>query len=185
MVISCGKPNENNKTVRMSIKRKIANIVGGTFIPELFNNLFKSTKIVFYHGVIDEPVKNSIIQANQMSFENFKKQIEFLDKKFEIISIEEFEKRFNSKTLKGKEVVITFDDGYRNNYTIVAPYLKSKNIPFTVFICTELVEKQLKVPTFYVRAAIYSDVLSNLNIPYLNKIYKLDTQENKNLANKE
>src|SRR5690606_13000930 len=84
-----------------------------------------------------------------------------------------------------KEIVITFDDGYRNNYTIVAPYLKSKNIPFTVFICTELIEKSLKVPTFYVRAAIYSNILLNLNIPSINKNYKLNTLENQNLANKE
>ncbi len=169
----------------MSFKRKVANIVGGTYIPELINIFFKGAKIVFYHGVVDQPLVNPIIQANQMPFEDFKKQIEYLEEKFEIISIDEFERRFHTKKLKGKEVIITFDDGYRNNYTIVAPYLKSRKIPFTVFVCPELSEKQLRVPTFYIRAAIYSGLLSDLNIPCLNRNYRLITEKEKKNANKE
>ncbi|MFZ3044876.1 MAG: polysaccharide deacetylase family protein, partial [Desulfatirhabdiaceae bacterium] len=36
--------------------------------------------------------------------------------------------------------VITFDDGYRDNYTIVYPILKSLEIPAFFFVCTSMVD---------------------------------------------
>jgi peptidoglycan/xylan/chitin deacetylase (PgdA/CDA1 family) len=169
----------------MSVKKKLASIVGATFLPEMINKMYKGTKIVFYHGVIEDPVKNAIVQANQMSFRDFKKQIEYLDKNFEIISIDEFKYRFENRVLKGREVVITFDDGYKNNLTVVAPYLNKKNLPYTIYVCPELSERNLRVPTYYVRSSIYSGRLKEINIPVLRKVYNVETEESKNIANKE
>jgi hypothetical protein len=50
---------------------------------------------------------------------------------------------------------VTFDDGYRNNLTVVAPLLQAWNLPFTVFISTRHIDEHLWFPTFYMRAAAW------------------------------
>ncbi|WP_026452701.1 polysaccharide deacetylase family protein [Aequorivita capsosiphonis] len=169
----------------MNIKRKMAGLVGNTFIPDVFNMFYQKTKIVFYHGVEIIPVENSIIQSNQILFSEFKRQILFLRKKFEIISIDEFYLRFTNERLSGKEVVITFDDGYKNNLTVVAPFLGEHGIPFTVFICPELIDKAIRLPTYYVRMGVYSKVIDELSVPFLNKKFGLTTENLRNEANNE
>lgn len=169
----------------MSFKKKLAILAGKTFVPELFHSINKKAKIVFYHGVVDYEIKNKIIQANQMSFSDFKKQIDFFEKKFNIISIDEFADKFENKELEGNELVITFDDGYQNNLTVVAPYLKRKNIPFTVFICPELSFKNLRVPTYYVRLAVYSGIKEKLYLKSIDKAYKILSLDDQNNANKD
>jgi peptidoglycan/xylan/chitin deacetylase (PgdA/CDA1 family) len=38
-------------------------------------------------------------------------------------------------------VVLTFDDGYRDNYTRVLPIMNKYGLPFTVFICSSIIER--------------------------------------------
>jgi len=38
------------------------------------------------------------------------------------------------------EIVLTFDDGLRNNFTVVYPLLRELQAPATFFVCPELVE---------------------------------------------
>ena len=45
----------------------------------------------------------------------------------------------NGKPLE-KAVVITFDDGYRNNALQAAPVLKELGLPYTVYVSTSYVE---------------------------------------------
>lgn len=169
----------------MSLKRKLASFVGGTFVPELFKFISKGPKIVFYHGVSDEMIQDSMIQANQMCFEEFKKQIDFLQKEYVIISIEEFAKRLENESFIGNEVVITFDDGYRNNLTIVGPYLKEKNIPFTVFVCPELSSNELRVPTYYIRLAIFGSNMKNLRVNSIGRSFSINNDKQKKLVHDE
>ncbi len=40
-----------------------------------------------------------------------------------------------------KKVAVTFDDGLADVYTIAYPYLKKRNIPFTIFIVLDFIDK--------------------------------------------
>ncbi len=45
---------------------------------------------------------------------------------------------------RGPWVVITFDDGYRDNYTLAYPLLKRLGVPFTIYITTALIDNQME-----------------------------------------
>ena len=40
-------------------------------------------------------------------------------------------------------VCVTFDDGYRDNYTLAYPLLKRLNVPFTVYVTTGIIDNRL------------------------------------------
>ena len=44
----------------------------------------------------------------------------------------------------GLSIAITFDDGYADNLFVAAPLLVERNIPFTVFIATDFIQKREK-----------------------------------------
>lgn len=125
----------------------------------------KTPRILFWHGV--DFVKNCQVEAESFHVEDFKKQIDFLKKNYEIISIDQFYKRFVEDSFTNKEIVLTFDDGYLNNLTVVAPYLNEKNIPFTVFVSTEHIETGELFPTSVARLIIFGANLKEISIPTL------------------
>jgi peptidoglycan/xylan/chitin deacetylase (PgdA/CDA1 family) len=65
----------------------------------------------------------------------------FFKQNFDIISIAEAVSLVNKAPQKvyGKYLVITFDDGYKDNYTQAFPILKRHNVPACFFIATSLI----------------------------------------------
>lgn len=170
----------------MRYKKQIASFVGKTplwYIGELTK---KRPRILFYHGVIDEPYKDVRIQANQILFEDFREQMFFLKKYFQFISINEFYERFiNHERFTGKEIVLTFDDGYKNNLKVAAPLLDELKIPFTIFVSTGIVDKESFVSTYYVRSAIFSSAVETLDIPSIKRKFVLSNDINRANAERE
>ena len=84
--------------------------------------------IIMYHQVThtEEP------QPNWVSPENFEWQMAYLkDHGFDVISLSKLVEAIRSeKRLPQKTCVITFDDGYENNYINAFPILKKYGFPF-------------------------------------------------------
>ena len=74
--------------------------------------------IIFYHRVLPQHLKK------------FTTQIKILKKLSKIVDISEIE------NLKHNSLIITFDDGFYDNYVFAYPILKKFNIPATIFIST-------------------------------------------------
>jgi peptidoglycan/xylan/chitin deacetylase (PgdA/CDA1 family) len=55
------------------------------------------------------------------------------------ISLPEFFERKARGALRGNEFVLTFDDGYRSIIDVVHPILLPRHIPYTTFVCTEVI----------------------------------------------
>lgn len=93
----------------------------------LYSNIFSTNlRVLAYHDVKDSQV-----------FEN---QIKYLNKNFNIISIDElFAHLYKSKSLPKKSLLITFDDGDYSVYTKGLPILKKYDIPSVLFIITSLI----------------------------------------------
>lgn len=156
----------------------MAAIAGRTPICELFERWKQMPRILFYHGVIDTPYYDQRVQANQIQYKEFERCINYLQRYYHFISIDEFYERFKQKEkFTGKELILTFDDGYKNNLTVAAPLLKERNIPFTVFISTHLVDKESFVPTYYVRSAILSPILTEIELPSMKNKFILGSEK--------
>lgn len=161
----------------MSYKKHIASFAGMSPFCSFFEKRIKMPRILFYHGVIEKPYHNRIVQANQIQFKDFIKQIKYLKKHYHFISTDEFYERFTAKDIfKGNEIILTFDDGYKNNLSVAAPFLIETGIPFTIFISTNIVDKEGFVPTYMVRSALMSPFLTELDIPFIQKKFILKSE---------
>jgi peptidoglycan/xylan/chitin deacetylase (PgdA/CDA1 family) len=89
--------------------------------------------IFTYHRVLPEITFNPFDTV--ISLKAFNKQINFLAQKYAIISLKDAVKQLTHGQLNTKmQIVLSFDDGYRDNYEIVYPILKKMGIPAVFFI---------------------------------------------------
>ena len=62
--------------------------------------------------------------------------MEYLVTNFNVCSLEEIVERMEYNDVQENSVVITIDDGYRDNYLHAYPILKKYSIPATIFLAT-------------------------------------------------
>jgi len=97
-----------------------------------------SISILMYHGIVKSDLP--IYDWSFLSESQFISQIKYLKKNFEIITLAEAINLIKKKKFKGSKVVITFDDGFQNNYDIAFPILQSYNVPATIFLTTKYID---------------------------------------------
>jgi len=85
-----------------------------------------------------------------MGAEVFENQIQFLKEKFELVGAEEL----SSRAPRGPKirVLLTFDDGFRNNADIVSPVLEKYKAPAIFFVSTRHLEPGRYLWFAYLRA---------------------------------
>ena len=98
--------------------------------------------ILMYHRVNNydhDPLTTPTVVFDEMMRE--------LKKRYEIVSLQSLIKVINEgRALKGKVVVVTFDDGYKDNIDCAAPILKKYNIPATFFVTTGYINTEMVFP---------------------------------------
>ncbi|MFM7768817.1 MAG: polysaccharide deacetylase family protein [Bacteroidota bacterium] len=99
----------------------------------LINRSNHSILILNYHGVVSEA--DFGISVNHMSVADFDKQIRYFSNNFNILSLDDFIKISNGEldVPDRKSILITFDDGYENNFTHAYPVLKKHKAPAVIF----------------------------------------------------
>ncbi len=102
--------------------------------------------IMMYHSVslADES------PLNVVSPKSFANQMEYLKKhEYKIISLDDYVERNKAKKeFPHKTVVITFDDGYRDNYKNAFPIIKQYHFPVTIFLISDYVGVNLNLLTW-------------------------------------
>jgi len=71
-----------------------------------------------------------------VSVDIFERQMRFLkDHRYNVVSLEEAASLIrDKKKVPPKTIALTFDDGYKDNYTHAFPILKKYNLPATIFV---------------------------------------------------
>ena len=100
-----------------------------------------SLRIVYYH-IISDSDPEYYFPNKALSIQEFRDHIKFFKRRYDIISIEEaIELSDNNQSLKNK-LVITFDDGFQENYSIIAPILFENNVRATFFLISSCIDNQ-------------------------------------------
>ena len=81
---------------------------------------------------------------NMVSPENFSRQMNYLKNHgYKVISLDELVRGIKEKrSFPQKAAVISFDDGYQDNYRYAFPVLKKNQFPATIFMPFEQVDQQ-------------------------------------------
>lgn len=92
--------------------------------------------ILMYHK-IGSPPENSKLKKLWVSREKFRRQMEYLKRKgYESLTFRDI---LEGESPLGRRVIITFDDGYRNNFTEAFPILKEFGFRAVFFIVSSSV----------------------------------------------
>lgn len=100
----------------------------------LFTFPYNRLVILMYHQIETE------------SHEDLTVSLENLEQQFSYLSRKKYTARFFSElhTSSKKNIIITFDDGYKNNYEYLPSLLEKYNLKATIFIPTGFIEKGYK-----------------------------------------
>lgn len=90
----------------------------------------KHVNVIYYHDIVAGEGNG----AQQTNVEMFKKQMEYIaEKGYKTITFDDIENG-EDISFKDKYVLITFDDGWRSNYSEIFDFMKEKNIKYNIFL---------------------------------------------------
>ncbi len=89
--------------------------------------------ILIYHRVLPA---NDELNPGDVDIYTFTKQMKWVSKLFNVLSLEEAVQKISTNSLPQRALCITFDDGYRDNYTNALPILKAFGLTATFFVAT-------------------------------------------------
>ena len=93
-------------------------------------------RILMYHRIIQSEKYDQL----SVSPELFSEQMKFLSENYRVISIKEAIDKLEKGKYSGNEVVITFDDGYMDNYTEALAILEEYKFSASIYITTSFTD---------------------------------------------
>ncbi|MFB3918718.1 MAG: polysaccharide deacetylase family protein [Candidatus Velamenicoccus archaeovorus] len=106
--------------------------------------------VLLYHRVTDQLPPHELA----VPVAAFRRQMEYLAKNCDVLSMDDLLQVLAGRAISSAagsrrpKVVITFDDGYRDNYTNVYPVLKEFGLPATIFLITGMIGTDKKRPRY-------------------------------------
>ena len=114
-------------------------------IPLMIQSLLnrRCVSVITYHSVIDRPLP--FFDWSFLDSELFRKQIAYLSRKFKLLSLSSAVELLEKDALEGPAAVITFDDGFQNNFDVAFPILREYQAPATIFLATDYIGSEQTV----------------------------------------
>lgn len=99
----------------------------------------RKASILMYHSIGENEVVFNVTP------EDFEKQLDYLKRKnYKVMKLKELvEKLKSGKEIEKKSVVLTLDDGFKDNYSNAFPILKKYGFPATIFLATAYMGKDM------------------------------------------
>lgn len=121
--------------------------------------------ILTYHGVLSNG-QDTYVNRNCVSARMFENQLRWLKQNYQILPLSDIVESLEKKRkLPPFTAAITFDDGFRNNYTVAFPILVRYNVTATVFLTTDFIgKKNARLWTEHVDALIFSATVRRIQV---------------------
>lgn len=103
---------------------RLRNAVVGRFVPH--------TLVLVFHRVVPEDRSDPL--RRRLTSADFDQQLTWLRKLAPVVSLDTLADQMRTGHLPRRQVVITFDDGYRDNRYVAAPILRSHGLPATFYL---------------------------------------------------
>lgn len=131
--------------------------------------------IVQYHGVTATGSEMPLnFRRKHVPLEQFKLQMTWLRQRYEILSLDvALARARGGAPLPDSCAVITFDDGFRNNYTQAYPVLTGLGLPATIFVPTGFVSGHGALWLDRIEYALNSTPVSHLTVDTLGQTIAL------------
>ncbi|MCI0412578.1 polysaccharide deacetylase family protein [bacterium] len=95
--------------------------------------------ILMYHRVAD---LNADPWELCVQPKHFREQLEILRQSYRVLPLKQLMEHLKSGGITERSVVVTFDDGYYDNFQLAKPSLEEFEMPATVFLVSGQIEKQ-------------------------------------------
>ena len=168
-IVSCGKNEENNKSIDTTKNEEQQSDNNNESVEqdnqeenkeeenklEYINIAPEEVKIpiLMYHSISDDDPNNNLLVPPSM----FEEQMAWLEaNEFTAMDLDEVLDAMETGKVPKRPVVITFDDGYSDNYTSAFPSLKNHGLKATFFVITDGVDDG-----YYMSSEMLKEMQSN------------------------
>lgn len=127
------------------------------FLKFINNASGRRLTILAYHRVTNKDICN--IKASLPSLfvtrDSFIKQLEFIKRHYTIINFKELKTHVSKNDIPPNSLIITFDDGYEDNYQNAYPIMQSINVPAVMFLTVNKISRADRMPYWWDRMYCY------------------------------
>jgi len=122
--------------------------------------------ILLYHLIFPDSTPSTAWNAgNILRLSSFQKQMLWLKRHFTIVSLTEYTGQVRSNPAYSKNhFTLTFDDGYRQVFDLVSPFLIQQGIPATFFVTSSHLQDNRLLWFVYLNALSSENVYQSLEI---------------------
>lgn len=131
-------------------------------------------------------------QSSAAGFEG-SNTVEFLDQvltylkknNYDLLSLNEIEQRLQAgPSAKNHRpfVAFTFDDGYRNNLELAYPLFKSHQVPFTLYVATDFIDRQSTLWTYLLQDLLQKQNEIAFHLGSVHRMFSLKSTDQKRQA---
>ncbi len=164
-----------------TLAKKLFISFGGLDLLRCVTNLIsgKSITIIYGHRVLPDHILEDLNNPNtisgQTSVSEVKRLIQVLEKRFKFISMDDAIEKIGSNKIDNNYLVLTFDDGFSDNYEYLLPILLENKIPATYYVNTSVIDSNENLWFQSVINLFFSIQEKSIHIERFNQKYDLST----------
>lgn len=100
--------------------------------------------VLCYHRVLPRNAKTGALPAYSVTPEQFRAQMTLIaDEGFTSLTFDQFyQAAKDAREIPDRSILITFDDGYRDNYELAWPIARQLGMKLNLFVCTGLIDRK-------------------------------------------
>jgi peptidoglycan/xylan/chitin deacetylase (PgdA/CDA1 family) len=119
------------------VKRPIKDLLGRVIFESGLNATLvgQAAVVVAFHRIQDAPDSSGLTTSVRM----FERHCRFFRRHFRVVSLRDIVEKLERGQPLNRELAITFDDGYRDNFEAAAPVLEKLSLPATFFVVTQMI----------------------------------------------